>query len=349
MSLLGRLAGAAPAPVFAAIGAQAWAAVEDLCLLQGVQRVASPRAASVLLVAGEQREADAAALRRVHDQMPHPRATVWWAADPPADARSPLVLDHLDQPHDAALRICELHRALMAEGRPRSEADWQPDEPPAPWQGVGPYGQGGEGMMGGTPYGRPMAMTDDDLRDGLALDAFSVRIGPFMPTLPPGLVLELTLQGDVLQRAAVAAAPAPQGGMRGSRGPARVWRCIGRVMDLLELPDHGERCRREAARCARGEPGERLPLLRALRRTGALRAIPPGLGRVPSEPGPGHDVRDRLSAWIDAAAAADDARAQPLGVDRVPLAQLLAGLEWHEAMLVIASFDPDALQAGDGP
>src|SRR3546814_14512508 len=65
-------------------------------------------------------------------------------------------------------------------------------------------------MMGGKPYGRPMAMTEDDRRDGLALDAYSATFGPFLPVFPPGLQLSLTLQGDVVQSAEVLRPPVHQ-------------------------------------------------------------------------------------------------------------------------------------------
>ncbi|MCT7094684.1 hypothetical protein, partial [Salmonella enterica] len=57
-----------------------------------------------------------------------------------------------------------------------------------------------------------MAMTADDLRDGLALDTFTVEVGPFLPTLPAGLVMELTLQGDVIQQARMLRPPVAQDG-----------------------------------------------------------------------------------------------------------------------------------------
>ncbi|MGH2695749.1 MAG: hypothetical protein ACRDIW_02025 [Actinomycetota bacterium] len=41
-------------------------------------------------------------------------------------------------------------------------------------------------------------------RDGLRLDQVPLRVGPFLPPLPPGFVMELRLQGDVVQEAAVA-------------------------------------------------------------------------------------------------------------------------------------------------
>jgi hypothetical protein len=55
-------------------------------------------------------------------------------------------------------------------------------------------------MTGGVPYGRPLPDRAAD-RDGLTLDQLRVRVGPFWHPLPPGLVLDVDLQGDVLQRA----------------------------------------------------------------------------------------------------------------------------------------------------
>ena len=104
-----------------------------------------------------------------------------------------------------------------------------PDEEPALWRGVGPFGQGGEGMMGGVPYGRPMAMRGPDLRDGLELDRLPVRLGPFFPPLAgasfgfpgaTGPVLDLELQGDVVQE--VRLGPNPFG--RPARSTVRAWR-----------------------------------------------------------------------------------------------------------------------------
>lgn len=43
-----------------------------------------------------------------------------------------------------------------------------------------------------------MAMTGEDLRDGLQLDLVGVRIGPFLAWWwPPGLLLDLRFQGDL--------------------------------------------------------------------------------------------------------------------------------------------------------
>jgi hypothetical protein len=53
-------------------------------------------------------------------------------------------------------------------------------------------------MTGGVPYGRPLAGRAED-RDGLKLDQLLVRVGPFLPPWPPGLLLDVRIQGDVIQ------------------------------------------------------------------------------------------------------------------------------------------------------
>src|SRR3546814_14230756 len=199
-----RLAADAPAPIFAVAGEDGLAAVEDLSLDPAVSLKASPRHAALLLVCGDLRSENHEALRRLHDQLPHPRATLWWRTAPRAGfpcAASP--------DGDAAHAVASLWQQLVTCLRP-SENDLLPDDPPAPWRGKGDHGQGGEGMMGGKPYGRPMAMTEDDRRDGLALDAYTATFGPFLPVFPPGLQLSLTLQGDVVQSADVLRPPVHQ-------------------------------------------------------------------------------------------------------------------------------------------
>lgn len=80
-------------------------------------------------------------------------------------------------------------------------------------------------MTGGVPYGRPMAGRAPD-RDGLELDQLPVRVGPFFAPFPPGLVLDVKLQGDVVQEVVVpgnafATAAGAAGGGRASAATGR--------------------------------------------------------------------------------------------------------------------------------
>lgn len=338
---LGRLAAAAPAPVFPLCGPGFRNRVEDLGLDGRVELVASPRHATVLLVAGDVPDDCEPAVHRIHDQLPRPRAALWW--------RGQAVDEIAEEARD-------LHRRLVT-GETGSEDDLLPDEPPNPWRGEGDHGQGGEGMMGGTPYGRPMAMTDDDLRDGLQLDALTVRVGPFLPVLPPGLTLELTLQGDVVQSAEVYRAPftVELPGDEHTRA-ASCLRHVARLAALRELSRLARRLLAAARRLESGEAVDVGALRRAVRRSGLLIALPPWLGRLdPDLVGRlgghagqaargGGDVRSRVRQWLEDAAEPPGDRA-PAG-DPPPaetLGELLVGLEWGQCVAVLASFDEVAL------
>ena len=204
-ALLTRLAAGAPVPVFAVAGAGAREAVQDLRACSEVRLVDTPRAASVLLVAGAIPEPLAEPLARAHDALAHPRCTLFWAlgdreVHPPPGLPNPIVVEG-----DVGETIVTVQRALLHGMRP-SDPAVLPDMDPAPWRGVGPYGQGGSGMTGGTPYGRPLAEVGPD-RDGLRLDVLPLRVGPFFPRFPPGLHLDMKLAGDVIVEASVGANP----------------------------------------------------------------------------------------------------------------------------------------------
>ncbi|WP_043532704.1 hypothetical protein [Litchfieldella xinjiangensis] len=196
VSWLRKLAARGPARVFLAQGEHSEGVREYLALSPAVQLVDSPRHASVLLVAGEVPIGWRDDLRRVHDQLPAPFASVWYQSDPFDELISAPRVDTLEALPETLLAT---HRDLVLQRR-GSSPRLLPDVPPNPWQGLGDDGHGGEGMMGGNPYGRPMAMNmQDDRRDGLTLDTLTFRLGPFHPGLPPGMQAETSLQGDLIQ------------------------------------------------------------------------------------------------------------------------------------------------------
>ena len=194
--VLARLAAGAPVPVFAIVGRGAREAVQDLRLRPELLVLDSPRAANILLVAGETAEAVSEPVARVHDAMSHPRCTVFWSLGESQASPPPILPVALVVRGDVTGAIVAAHRELLTGKRP-SEPPILPDEDPAPWRGVGPYGQGGSGMTGGTPYGRPLADVAPD-RDGLRLDLLPLRVGPFYAPFPPGLLLDVRLAGDVV-------------------------------------------------------------------------------------------------------------------------------------------------------
>jgi hypothetical protein len=198
-TVLARLAAPAPVPVFAVAGAGAGAAeaLQNLRMDERLRLVDVPRHAAVLVLVGELTEPVAAAAVAAHDALTHPRATVRWVlpggvAVPPRDFPEAVTVEG----ESPVLAIRAVWHELLSGAR-RSEPPLQPDEDPVPWRGVGPYGQGGSGMTGGVPYGRPLANRADD-RDGLALDALPVTVGPLFSAFPDGLTARVTFHGDVV-------------------------------------------------------------------------------------------------------------------------------------------------------
>ncbi len=320
-----------PVPVFTAIAPGAWRSVQELRARSELRLVTSPRHASVLLVAGAVPNAHLGPLDVVHDQLPHPRATVHWTA---GDADG-VVAD-----------VVRAHRRLV-EDPSCSEPDRRPDQEPNEWRGVGPFGQGGEGMMGGTPYGRPMAMTGDD-RDGLALDRLHLRLGPFLDALPAGLVLDVTLQGEVLQEVAVDHLPSSEPALDDDHGPAaaswferhRSLTWLAHALHVQGLEAYASRAAglAVAARTGRDIAADAAALRRHLRRSGlfwTLRGIGPidGLG----------DVSDRWR-WrldrIERPTPSPGPPEQPV-VAADGLAGLLPGMTLTDAITTIVSLDLD--------
>lgn len=152
-------------------------------LTSPIRPTRAPHDADLLVLAGEIPKGWAGALSALFETMALPRAAVWlpppWPSDPP---------------QGVPLATGDARRALLGPDAPGNRQVLD-DRPPAPWRGKGDHGQGGEGMMGGKPYGRPMAMVGPD-PDGLMLGQVSTSLGPFFPGLPSGLQLVLTMQGD---------------------------------------------------------------------------------------------------------------------------------------------------------
>ena len=202
LNLLRRLAARAAVPVFIVGGAGQDEAVAQLRLDPRIRVVESPRHAMVLLVVGAIDEALSEPLQRLADALPTPRAALWWRGSLPPPV--PAIAVAAD---DDVVAACVQQGRDLVAGAQSSAATLLPDVQRHPWRGVGPYGQGGTGMTGGTPYGRPLAGRADDLRDRLTLDVVAVTVGPFFAALPAGLVLRVTFQGDIVHELEVVRPP----------------------------------------------------------------------------------------------------------------------------------------------
>ncbi len=215
-ALLARVATGAPVPVFAVAGPGTRSLIRDFRLRPEIRLVDTPRPASVLLVGGLVPAEMEMAVARVHDAMAHPRATVLWSAGAAGLGRPEGFDDAIPVDGDPVAACVAAYRDILV-GRRGSEPPILPDVDPAPWRGVGPYGQGGSGMTGGVPYGRPMAELGPD-PDGLRLDVLPVAVGPLFPRFPAGLVVDARLAGDLVLEVevanllanATAAAPSPE-------------------------------------------------------------------------------------------------------------------------------------------
>ncbi|MGI9034317.1 MAG: hypothetical protein ACR2HY_11775 [Acidimicrobiales bacterium] len=272
---LAALAAGAPAPVFVVGGPGTTVTIRALRLCNEVDVVDSPRQANVLVVVGELPQSLEGPARAMHDQLSLPRVTVRWS--PRGDVGT----------QELAMQVVAAHRQLL-DGTRSAEPFLGADEDPAPWRGVGPYGQGGTGMTGGTPYGRPLTGRAPD-RDGLQLDQVSLTVGPFFAAFPVGLVLHVKLQGDVLQEVAVEANPfaravGPPDDVfrRALRHPvpiadlelARARHHLGWLSDALRIQGLGALGRNALAVAERLGPGDGdavAALVAAVRRSGVLR------------------------------------------------------------------------------
>lgn len=368
-SALLRLAVDAPVLVFAVAGVGAREAVQRLRLSEELRLVDTPRAASVLLVAGGVPDALAEPLARVHDALPHPRCTVWWGLGARPDgvvARFPnpvLVAD------DAVAAIVGAQRDLLV-GRRRSDPPILPDLDPTPWRGVGPYGQGGSGMTGGTPYGRPMAELGAD-RDGLRLDVVPGTVGPFFPRFPPGLVLDVTLAGDVVVDAAVGPNPfsgAGAAGLMPRPGLRPFPRALSEPVSVAELevararehlrwladaliahglPALGTRAVRLAARVGPGDGASVRALARALSWTQVLRWSTAGVGRIAGEDAASIGGPVARAAGVVEDARTEDPAYRALGFEPVVHRDGDVAARWRQRLAEAAQALDLAARAGD--
>lgn len=339
---LARLAAGAEVPVFVARGAGAGDAEDALRRSSRLRVVDTPRQASVLVVVGRVPEAHREALDRIHDQLAHPRATVWWTGGSGDDVRAAWPeATIVGSAAEAVEAVLAAHVGLL-RGTRSTEPARLPDVEAAEWRGVGPYGQGGSAMTGGVPYGRPMARRGDD-RDGLSLDVVPVTVGPFLPVLPAGLTLKVTFAGDVVHLVEVASWRVPDGGIgapldgatphdAGSRlsladvelGRARHHlRWLARLLRLYGLDALSSRVLALAERAGPDVAGEVASLRKRLDRSWVLGSVTAGVGAL---------VGDAATAWGGSVARA---------------AGIVVDARLHSSTYLDLGFAPVTFSAGD--
>jgi Ni,Fe-hydrogenase III small subunit len=311
----------APAPVTDDLLAVRLAAEAELAR-RGWPAANSPADADLLLVAGGLGRRMTALVRSVWATMPRPRVLIT------VDAAGELVgaLDAAQQ--------------RLARGGDRDS-----------------YGSNGPLLPSDDRTGPPthepepvMAGLADSDRDGLALDALHVTLGPVLPHWPAGLVVHATLAGDLVTdtRAEVLDVPGPRerpGGRHAPLGPDRTrLDALVRVLGLAGADRAAARAR--GLRDGDPAPGElpafghRLAHSRTLR--WILRGIP--LAATDHVPVPEPTVEARVRAL---ACGLGGSLAPPVRPAPQRAAAALVGLELGAARLALAAMDPDtALGAG---
>ncbi|MGN6302921.1 MAG: hypothetical protein ACTHN8_17700 [Angustibacter sp.] len=273
---------------------------------------ASPAAADALVVVGAPGEQLTAAVERLWQQLPGPRAR----AQVTAPAAAPQVVDEL---------VAQLADAPAQARDARDREGFQPGE--------------GDHMA---PSGIPLASGADD-RDGLEMDVLHVPLGPVLPHWPAGLVVRCTLSGDLVTEVDVdhvaASEPAPPLPTTSELQAARYLDSALSVLSLAGSDEQRVTTRRLRDRLVLGEETvaaqdiQRLHTV--LRRSRTLRWMLKDVGRHQ-----GTDVHDRLLATVEAARAQLEARDVPAPrLEPEELAELLPGVDLAQARLVVASLD----------
>lgn len=362
--LLRKRALRADVPVFPVFGTGVGVDRMHLETWSGVTLVDSPRQAVVLLVAGEFRPDATPSILHVHDQIPGPRVTVRWRGS----SVPGLQVTRTPDPDVASLRVA-VGGAFgdLMHGAVASEPAVLPDVDPVEWRGVGPYGHGGMGMTGGTPFGRPLTGRAAD-RDGLELDQLPVVVGPWFRGFAPGLSLGVKIQGDVVQDVTVLppavtqleddifhlALSAPTSIARLELARAAHHLAWGAdVLRISGLSRLGYAMARLAVAPLPDPLGIRA-ILSAARRRGLRRMLLGGVGRLPSGMDP-HDLGPvaRAGGYRDDARS-DDPAYRALGF--VPVveetgdawARFAVRIEEAARSVALAQDAGDALAFGDG-
>lgn len=293
---------------------------------RGWPAAATPADADVVLTVGECGAEMSDAADRLWNQVPRPRHRA-----------------HLDRPDDIGPVLDQAASALL------TPAAWTPG-PRHDHAGAGEASADSGGHdMGGDVAGLPMAGTAPD-RDGLELDALTVRLGPVLPGWPTGLLITATLQGDVMTdvRPSVMG-PAPTGPVSHAHLHPTM-----HALDALErlLVVAGWTAAARDAALLRSDLWQAGRSTQDLTRRG--RGLARGVTRSRTLAWALRDLNGalpRVRGWCDAIGnGLAGTTAVPSVLERVPIAELTArldGLDVGSARLVVASMPLDLVPSHD--
>ncbi len=208
------------------------------------------------------------------------------------------------------------------------------------------------------PDGIPLAEGAED-RDGLEMDELHVPLGPVLTHWPAGLVLRVTLHGDVVAGAEVEQLATSAMGVGSDDAVVRAARLLdaaGSVLALAGLPAQSARARVLRDRCLDHglDDGRDVAGLGAhLARMRALRWALGGL-TIEGSHGGSETLHARVTALFERARAELDGQAPTRGTPAVhALPTLVRGMELATLRLWLAALAPDLVghelaEAGDG-
>ncbi len=209
------------------------------------------------------------------------------------------------------------------------------------------HDDGGDDHSAMMPDGIPLAEGAED-RDGLEMDELHLPLGPVLTHWCPGLVLRLTLRGDVVSDATVeqlAAGPGtstapPTGGDRA----AMLLDAAGSVLALAGLTSEAARTWRLRDRCLDGARDVGPDVARQRERVGRLRVLRWVLGglTIAGSHGGSEQLLERLLGLFERARAELDGQGS---VQVLPgaaaLPRLVRGMELASLRLWLAAMAPD--------
>ncbi|MEO8850453.1 MAG: hypothetical protein ABI360_01875 [Allobranchiibius sp.] len=327
-------------------------AIEQEVTRRGWRLAMSAADADALVVAGTPGPQLSERVETVWGQLPGPRSRAIITEDDPAAVRT--VLDTaeaelLDTPQQ--IRDARERDGFDPENMPAADMDESdPDGDDAMDMG---------GDMDMSPSGIPLAEGGED-RDGLEMDELHVSLGPVLPFWPAGLVMRVTVQGDVVVAADARVLDASDElSVHLEVNERAALRCdqLAALLGLAGWADgHAAAVRVRDALIAGcdAESAARLldALHRTIRRRWLLRWSLRGIGDLPRddehEDGPctrTGDVHDRLLGLIDGARSdlAGAGHREMLLSELLALAErLVVGLDLATARLVVASLSIDS-------
>jgi hypothetical protein len=334
-------------------GAAVRLAVEAALVRRGWPSATGPADADVVVVAGSAGPELGAIIERTWRLVPAPRARALVAEAAQADRELDRAVTVLADRRLQRSRVPggtddEIRHPGhgVPDGRQRNgdqgHAGNHGHHGPDGHQGHGGHHGHGGGME--MPGGLPMADLGED-RDGLTLDQLHVALGPVLPDWPAGLVVRVTLQGDVVQDAAAEVLDAGAGARSPwwtGRGAERELDGLARFLGVVGWADAAAQARRlrDTLLAGSAPDGVAVPaaaLVNRVRRSRTLRWL---VREVPAGPiGVAGLLDERLAAVESAVGSPHAAPATRLSVDE--MAGLLVGAELAAARMIVAAVDPD--------